>query len=295
MSFYDEILQPLRFYTDVTQRAFTKRPYSDVIDRVQLVCDKDRLIPFLLTRTDLTNNPLTSVLLVDKLTGVNTDITSEFSELIDIKHSDTIEYLRYFADSNFGSSLSYGTYSLTITDGVTTWYSEYFKIKPLTDSIKFEFWNSRDVGSIIYQNDFKLHFYIEAFISDSGKYQAYNEEIENKNKDIYKTFQRKDKVWEVNFYANSYLYDAIQLMDMHDNIWIYDRDSTSAEIEITDISAEKIVKTDYLSVKVEFRVIDNKVLIGANDSNTIVNAYVTESGIYRGKKRLYRGDKKIVR
>ena len=291
MAFYDEIPQPLRFYTDVDFLAFTRRPYSDVIDRPQIICDKTLLMPFILTRT-ASATEISSILLVNK-DGTSTDITTYFNSLIDIQTDSTFDYIRYYGNVAFSSSLSYGVYRLVIADGTNTWYSEYFKIKELSSAIEFEYWNTKDIGNIVYQEDFKFRFSINGFIKDSGKYQNYVDEIENRNKDIFKTFQRKDKLWQVEFFANSYLYDAVQFMEMHDNIVIYDRDNASAEIEITDIIAEPISKTDYLSVKIEFKVSDNKILVGATDSNLPVREYVTESGIYLGKKKLYIGGKKV--
>ena len=84
--------------------------------------------------------------------------------------------------------------------------------------LKFEYWNTCDLGKIYYQDGMKFKFYLDADILE-----PYHEDIEDGQEDgegrFIATYRRQVKRYRIRTgLLPDYLIDAIQRMKLHDNV-----------------------------------------------------------------------------
>jgi hypothetical protein len=277
MSVFNETIQPLRVYSSLNYLAFNRRMINDVIDHVPVISSSTLLPPFTVVIPYLAN--AFTYTLYNKKTLVSTNITSLILADTNYKYGTSKTYLRYFGNTAF-LALGRGIYRLIINDGTNNWYTEYFEIKSTTGTVEFEYWNTIDIKDILYQGDFKFRFRIPMYLSDTGEYYEYSEQIEDTNKNVYPQFQQINKKWEINTFGNSYLYDVYKFIKLHDNVYLTDTTGEKGQIEITEVIGEKIPRTDYLNIIIKFKFTNNLVQVSNLDDNIRIKTRIitTEAG-----------------
>lgn len=95
----------------------------------------------------------------------------------------------------------------------------------MANYIKLEWWNSCDLGGIYYQGGFKNRLY---FNTNVGKpdYEYEVEEEYNGDGVLISTFKRLVKIYKFQVFVPEYVADALQLMQLHDNIELTFLDGT---------------------------------------------------------------------
>lgn len=108
-------------------------------------------------------------------------------------------------------------------------------VAPSICFIKLEWWNSCDIGDIIYQTDFAQWMYVKA---DVGKpiYSIQKEGSNDGFDEFIATFMKWKKTYKIRIIVNEPQLDALTLIPLHDNIWIYLQNGTNAKIKDLTIS-----------------------------------------------------------
>lgn len=123
--------------------------------------------------------------------------------------------------------------------------------------LKFTYWNSCDLGRVIFSNGFQFWFYLDALVTEPEELIFEDVEKDGNEKDI-KTFIRTVKRYTiVTPLIPEYMVDAINSMKLHDNIEIkftngesltVTKDQITTETEYFDDStcfAKVIIKFDF--------------------------------------------------
>lgn len=85
--------------------------------------------------------------------------------------------------------------------------------------IKLEWWNSCDLGRIYYQGGFKNKLFLDASIGRPDyAYEA--EEQQDGDGAAVKNYEKLEKLYKIETYQPEYVVDALQAMQLHDNIRI---------------------------------------------------------------------------
>ena len=119
--------------------------------------------------------------------------------------------------------LDKGTYSIEMSDGINTWYSEKFIIMDyIHDKIKLTYWHNNDLslpnnlGTMRYYDGYKNELILMAKVR-SPEYLVEKEVIE-KNLEQLTISSSSSKRYQFKFLASEYMLDAIRLIDLHHNI-----------------------------------------------------------------------------
>ena len=137
--------------------------------------------------------------------------------------------------------------------------------------LKFEYWNTCDLGNIYYQGG--QHFW---FFLDADVLEPFTEDTEdgqeNGDGDFIPTYRKQVKKYRIKSgLISDYLVDAIQRMKLHDNIYITFKSGEVEQIFNVDVEAEWQFEK-YLSqatVTITFDM-DEKIIIGACCDNLTV-------------------------
>jgi hypothetical protein len=107
--------------------------------------------------------------------------------------------------------------------------------------LKFTYWNTCDLGNVIYTNSFQHWFFLDALVTEPEELKFEEIEKDGNEKDI-KTFIRTVKRYKiVTPQIPEYMVDAINRMVLHDNI------------ELTFLNGETLTLTkDQISVSTEY-------------------------------------------
>jgi len=87
------------------------------------------------------------------------------------------------------------------------------------DYVILEYWNSKDLGGILYQKGFKNKLYLDADIGEP-EYGIIEEGEEDGENNFLPYYQRYCKIYKTVILANEYMLDALYLVRLHDNIYI---------------------------------------------------------------------------
>lgn len=251
-----ELYQPVRFYDSQSLQMFRRDTYYDN-DHALIVINKDRLFPFQIER-----NTTEDIISEVKLYNRNDELKKDITDLLTIIRysSETIDYIRYFADENLSESLPFGEYYLYVTDDVNEWYSDLFVIDHLAGTIQFEYHNLHDFAGFLYNESYNNRFRIRGIIEDIGEFESYKEKIEDFNKNELTTFHKEQKLYQVKMLCDNTLHDAIRIMAMHDTIIITDRQDETAQMEISEIITSPFENTRYIELKIKFKIVNDYVI-----------------------------------
>ena len=125
--------------------------------------------------------------------------------------------------SEYDKYVKQGSYTITISDGIYTWYSEPFYIHDyIKDEIKISYWHNEPfplpIGNMRYVDGYKNVVRFKGKLGQP-KYEYIEEDVEQLGRilPISKTLKKK---FSFNFTANKYMLDALNLIWMHHNIEI---------------------------------------------------------------------------
>ena len=261
MNINSEIKQPLRIYDATNKQFFNRNPYNNDVNIPCLVVDKDKFMPITLTRTPAITDVVTHIYLYDMDGNESDNLTNLFTfTRLTSKDLDT-DYLLYIANDSLSTSLPLGIYYMKLYDGTNTWYTDHFIIDHFTETVQLEYYNTVDMADFIYQETasgiFKNRFKLLGFIQDNGDIEDYEESVRDINYNKKKTYHRKQKIYQLVILCNSILYDALQIMAIHNTITLTNRLSESSQIEITDITPTGYEGTGYMKVVMKFKIKDD--------------------------------------
>ena len=104
--------------------------------------------------------------------------------------------------------------------------------------LKFEYWNTCDLGNIYYQGGQHFIFYLDADVGEPI-HEEVEEGQENGDGDIIPTYRRQMKRYRIRTgLIPEYLIDAIQRMKLHDNIELTFKSGEIEQIYNVDCEAE---------------------------------------------------------
>lgn len=287
---FNNLIQPLMIYDSLEKQQVNESGFLSS-HNIFNFCPNNTLLPFIHYTTD--ENISVYAVYED---GTEIDLTAnlDLPKMLISIYGTPYYCTRYFGNSTL--SLNEGDYHLKITSGTDTWYSEWFTvINNITDNlVKLEWWNTKDILNdyyYIFQNNFKFNMWLPGFIKMNSEYEVFERIVTRFNNEQLKTYQKKAKIYDLISPVNAFMGDCIEFLDMCDNIWITTQKGETKQITITDIKFNDIEETDIQELELKFKT--DFIERGNLDSNARV--MVSESGIYRHDKKLYRGGKKIIR
>ena len=190
-----------------------------------------------------TGNAITSASIVKVSDGTSTDILSQLQ-------STGIERVQPTGE-DFDLIIYPGTIAITydqvgyhylvLSDGVDTWYSDYFcSVGSTADLIRISYWHLQEEfcvpgGFVRYQAPYKSTLYL---CTDIGKPSyEYNEEVAERDGRSLKLKQTSFKRYRFNAILPEYLTDAMRLISLHDEVEIYNyRDHRTYSVDEFDMN-----------------------------------------------------------
>ncbi len=142
--------------------------------------------------------------------------------------------------------------------------------------LKFEYWNTCDLGNIYYQGGQKFLFYL-----DGDVLEPFHEDTEDGQEDgegdFIATYRRQMKRYRIRTaLVPDYLVDAMQRMKLHDNIWLTFKTGEIERVYNVDVEVDwQFEKYCWQGTVVLTFDMDEKVIIGACCDNLTVTPYVS--------------------
>lgn len=307
-----DIAQPLKVFSDSGKDLRTKQNLRNWINYPSLYIPPTSLIPFVVQREKSVEDigewfdmvKITSVIADNVITGKQTNLTSYLTFDYGVRSlSDTAyEFALFRANDAIPSgTLKQGKYQLIITDeDANVFYTEVFRIWKPDITIKFEFRNSFSFNDMwFFGEDFYFEMEFEGATYSKQEYLEFLNTISDINNHIgAKTKQVKDEILMATFRSDKNITEAIELMDMCDEIYITDELGNRNKIEILDISTDEVTKGGHSVLSVEFRIIENMKTRTENSISYIGSskggdAVSKQTGIFLGAKFIMIGGKKI--
>lgn len=104
----------------------------------------------------------------------------------------------------------------------------------MNDYVLIEYSNSTDLGDIVYHNTFENRVYLDADVS-KPEYELIEEGEDNGDGEFTATFQKWQKKYTIEFYAQEFLVDALTLMALHDQITITLKNGEASNVKDIEI------------------------------------------------------------
>ena len=141
--------------------------------------------------------------------------------------------------------------------------------------LKFEYWNTCDLGNIYYQGGQHFIFYLDADVGEPI-HEEVEEGQENGDGDFIPTYRRQMKRYRIRTgLIPDYLIDAIQRMKLHDNIELTFKSGEVEQIYNVDVEAEwqfeRYAWQGTLTITFDM---DESITIGACCDNLVVGEVV---------------------
>ena len=308
-----EIKQPLKFYSTNGQQLRYRNAKEGSKNMYPLYVSRTALMPFILQREkDMSTQALqytkilpTSIIATNILTNATYDITANITFRYAVlstnpEVSTGYDFALYKGDSVI-SALPQGLYEIAITDSAgNTFYSETFKIWFPTKSVKFEYRNSFSFNNHwFFGNDFFFHMAFETVTIPKGEYDEYLATENDRYEHTYKTEQRKDEIFTVPLIVDENVYSAIQIMEMCDTVYLTDELGIRNKIDITGVNVEDIIGNN-LQITIDYRIPANMLTRTSQNIQFIGESIGTApkaetSGVWRGRAKIHRGNKKVTR
>lgn len=307
-----DIQQPLKFYSSDGLQLRHKQALTGYKNVPTLRVSPTALIPFIIQREKAIEDQddwydevnVNSVIAYNTVTGASTNLTDYIGFKYGVRSLSDVAYdfAMYDGNSTIPSGvLKNGRYELRITDeDSNTFFSETFRVWSPSETIKFEFRNSVAFNNMWFYGS--AFYYIMEFVGITyGKTE--HDEFINILSDINnhtgeKLQQRKDKIMTASFLADNLILDAIQLMEMCDEIYCTDELGNRSEIKVFGISVEDSDSGDHVHVNVDYRIPENMLTLSEQSVSFIgesigVNTISRETGVWIGGKKVHIGGKKV--
>lgn len=150
-----------------------------------------------------------------------------------------------------------GQYYITLTDGITTWYSEVFTVvDDISPYLMIEWYDRSDFyfdsGAIIYANPtFKNRLYLN---TELGKPDySFEEEGESRDGYFFAEKQVSEKTYRCTIIAPEYLCDVMRFIRMSDYVKVRDKYGREYQCEQFTINPKWQTQGDLASVEIEFQ------------------------------------------
>ena len=208
-----------------------------------------RLASFQIRRTTGVGNSITGFYLKN-FAGVTVQSLSTAN--LDTVTLTGVDYIVYDGLTN-NISLSDGSYYIEVTDGTTTWRSVRFMVDSTADLLKFTYYNSTDIGYILYnktpQNKCELWLPVDLCDTDNEF-----EETGAKRGTLF--IARKKSLnhrYTMTFKAPEYIVNAFSYMWLHDNITVTRPNGESSEVFDLEVDSDRLI-TCVADLTVIFRI-----------------------------------------
>lgn len=248
-------LSVLPFYTDIEEQ-FHRLPYSYGAI-YPLITPLGTVLPFQIQRAHAASQPVTEVKLITA-DGTEYDITQAMSDtglqVVEFAAYDTdvIVYNAVLPLTLPANVRVVGLHSLQITDGVNTWYSDFFTWTDDTSGLLRIQWYDEenlmtDAGIIVYDNPRFINSLY--FCTDVGKpeYQ-FTDEGEERDGYYFLVKQISEKTYKAVTVAPEYLCDVMRLIRMADHIRVTDRFGRIYDCDTFEIDVKWEEQGDLASV-----------------------------------------------
>ncbi|MDR2084329.1 MAG: hypothetical protein LBP67_04980 [Bacteroidales bacterium] len=223
-----------------------------------LATPNDMLPTFQINR-EHRSNLITSVILVDYITGQQVNITGNAISYggLEIKYLNDYDIDVIICRGWYlGLNNPNGQYYLIISDGIETWYSDIFNWCNASKMVCLEWFDGdsfyfEDDQIMFYDGNFSNRLYLCADIR-RPEYE-FTDEAETLDGYFYPIKQIAEKIFRFVFGAPEYLCDCLRLVRLSDNVYIHDREFSrtyrSDEILITPSWG---TVADIANIEVEF-------------------------------------------
>lgn len=197
----------------------------------------NRVPQFQITRTPSTGAPISSAILINKDTGIETTILNRLNLTgleVAAYTTDDDDYDKIIYLGTIGLGLSSidvlgqegvpeGIYELVLSDGQHTWYSEYFKwCADLSSHVLLEYWHCDDfdipAGRIRYLPPYKTRVYLNSSVAKPT--YEYEERVVRKGGANHPVQQISWKEFRFTALLPENVLDAIRVARQHDNVEI---------------------------------------------------------------------------
>jgi hypothetical protein len=317
----NEYMQPIRCYTDINRRLLNrelKGKYNQIplliIPLIAGSPNRFYLPPLFIVRnrcyppeTGDTRIDITAFELIEKTTGRIINLLSYISYIIGKNETPTIGYYYddyiYYNGKNVLSGIRQGIYCLHLADENNSfsdnyvkqdWYSDYFSIGYFTDTVKFEYRNSKNFAHVWFPEGDYYSFNLRCISKDSGEYFEYKETQKDINGYEFNTFNRTDKLRMLSLMGDSNIFDCIKFMQICDDCWLTDETGFRGKIKIDTVETQQN-GNNYLTINIKYYYLDNSII--STDQQTITKLYETNqpgSGLYIGDHEVVLGNNEIT-
>jgi hypothetical protein len=137
------------------------------------------------------------------------------------------------------------------------------------DYIRLEWTNSCDIDDILYQTGYTNQLYLQV---DVGKpiYRLTEEGDENGNKEFIKSFQKWEKVYNIDLRVPEFMLESLTMIPLHDHVTLFLQNGQNAVIKDVVIS-EPVWETEgcFATVNMEF-LIDSVIKTACCNDNVLI-------------------------
>lgn len=223
-----------------------------------LVTDSNKILPFQIIR-DTRAAEVTSVKLINRAGIVIEEMLTKMEETglaIHRFESKGFDIILYPSKFIFGSRYEEGFHYLEITDGIDTWYSEFFVfVNDTSGYLRIDWWNTTnlemDNGAVLYRHpDYMNYMYL--FSEVAMPEYIYEEEGDTRDGEFYPEKQLSWKNYKFTFPATEPMLDVLRLIPMADSITIKNR-SREYQARSMLITPEEWRTGDISIVEAEFK------------------------------------------
>lgn len=202
-------------WTSETQFRLDRRSYS-FGQKWDMPIPLGEVLPFTIFR-DRTNNPISVAELVSE-NGTVTDISASFIPQIDIIPGPVKDQIKYLGNAPIAGSFDEGLYVIRISDGVTTWETEWFVWTADSDKLmKLEWWHFEPIqtqqGVITYGNGYRWRCYLKTELFKPS--YEFAEEVDNRNTIPFVNRSTTYKEYRTTAILPEFFIDAIRLAAIH--------------------------------------------------------------------------------
>lgn len=149
-----------------------------------------------------------------------------------------------------------GQYYMTLSDGVETWYSEFFTVvQDMAGYLKIEWYNDEnlvfDGGQFVFANP-RFHNFLYLATEVGKPEYTFEEEGESRDGFFFPEKQLSEKRYKCNILAPEYLCDVMRLIRMCDHVRVIDKYGRVYNCDTFLITPEWQEQGDLASVEIEF-------------------------------------------
>jgi hypothetical protein len=308
-----ETYQPLRIYTSDEYKLRKKQDRRGFNNLPKLIVDRTHLTPFIVKRIKTNTSEaeyrtlltFSSIKIINVYTLAEKDITENLSFMYGVRSASELEdqvydYALYPGTSTI-SALNQGVYYLYFIDSASNvFYSEDFRIWFPKYSVKFEYTNSTDINDLWFYNDQYYAMQFQSITYSTADFETFKSVLNNYYNHEVIARMAKDEIFAVEIFADVTILGAVHAMQFCDTIYLTDDCGKRNRIEITEIIPNESTQGGHVNLTIRYRLADNT-MTSANKNISFIGESigtapkVETSGVWRGRAKIYRGNKKVVR